>query len=601
MKRMIGIGFLLVAVAAGQELNTAALTGKYFVHEVTRTSANGTLYTDQRSLTGTILFDGSGQFNFNGTRKIGQSGAADVSAAGTYSMNSAGVVRLTNLQGSGPDVAARWAPEMMVGSATEAGGVFDLFVAIPAPAGVVLPNAFDGSYRMASVEFVAGTAAVSRAAYFTATIVGATFGSAGVTGIASNLPAGLQQGTFNPAVLQLTLDGRGQMTVPGTEATALFAGPKTMLGSATGRVVLVVPETAGVHGLAVGVRTMAGASNASLAGLYWTAGLRHQDTQPGTFVGTLNSPGNGTALTSRRARELAGATNFSGRVDYQIAPAGVGTAGGNYFAIGGEGALFVASGAVGGDVNYELQLGVRAPAIRVTSAPFLHPIGAVHSASFAPSPNPVAPGQLVDLFGANLGSTTLIGSSPLPNTLAGIQVLINEQPAPVYAVAPDRIKFVIPQAARAGSVAVTAVVNGTRSNTIALAIAATSPGLFASSQNGIGIASALRADGGRVTANNPARRGETVQLFLTGLGITSPALGDGVAAPGGVSITIPANVNIYVRGAKAEVVSTGLAAGLVGVAQIGVVIPASVPGGTWPVAVETGEGFSDQADMAVAP
>jgi uncharacterized protein (TIGR03437 family) len=225
----------------------------------------------------------------------------------------------------------------------------------------------------------------------------------------------------------------------------------------------------------------------------------------------------------------------------------------------------------------------------------------VNTASFAPPANPVAPGQYVDLYGTGLATNPLTATAPYPVTLGGVQVLVNDKQAPIYIVTPGLIKIVVPQATASGPATVTAIVNGVRSNAIPIVVARSAPGVFSATQNGIGPGAILRANNTVMSQANPARRGETVQVFLNGLGAVTPVVADGVAAPLTTLSFATANVRAYVRGVATLVTFQGLAPGFVSLNQVNVTIPASIPAGIWPLAIETDETFTDQVDVIVSP
>jgi uncharacterized protein (TIGR03437 family) len=227
----------------------------------------------------------------------------------------------------------------------------------------------------------------------------------------------------------------------------------------------------------------------------------------------------------------------------------------------------------------------------------------VNAASFAPPFNPISPGQYVTIFGSGLvASPVSATSTPFPTTLGGVQVLINDRPSPLYYVGPDRVSLLVPQATTAGTANVVAVAGGNRSNTIQLPVAQTAPGVFSASSNGVGGGAILKTNFSLVTAQNPVRRGDTIMIFLTGLGAVSPAVADGVLAPGSPLSTVTANVNVYIGGVRATVSFKGLSPGLVALYQVNAVIPALAPTGpSVPVGIETPEGFTDQVDVAIVP
>jgi uncharacterized protein (TIGR03437 family) len=74
------------------------------------------------------------------------------------------------------------------------------------------------------------------------------------------------------------------------------------------------------------------------------------------------------------------------------------------------------------------------------SGVYLNPIGVVNAASFAPITNPIAPGEVITLFGSGLAASSVNASSvPLPTTLGNTQVNINGIAAPLYYVTPTQI------------------------------------------------------------------------------------------------------------------------------------------------------------------
>jgi hypothetical protein len=70
-------------------------------------------------------------------------------------------------------------------------------------------------------------------------------------------------------------------------------------------------------------------------------------------------------------------------------------------------------------------------------------LAAVNGLSFAPGP--VAPGEVVSIFGASLARKTAVAAAlPLPLTLADTTVSIGGYPAPLYYVSPTQINAVVP-------------------------------------------------------------------------------------------------------------------------------------------------------------
>jgi adhesin/invasin len=188
--------------------------------------------------------------------------------------------------------------------------------------------------------------------------------------------------------------------------------------------------------------------------------------------------------------------------------------------------------------------------------------------------------------------------------------LINGTPAPLVYVSPTNIAVVVPAAIHPDTgfpddapwATFQVVNNGVRSNSAMVRAAFASPGIFTTAANGTGEAAVLHAaDYSRVNASSPAVAGETVLIYLTGLGLVTPAVPDGAAASADpVSETnSPAYVLIDNQLAKASFV--GLAPGYAGLYQVNAVVPQTPDSGdvSLDVYVES-VAFAFQATIPVA-
>ena len=101
-------------------------------------------------------------------------------------------------------------------------------------------------------------------------------------------------------------------------------------------------------------------------------------------------------------------------------------------------------------------------------------------------------------------------------------------------------------------------------------------------------------------AANPAKRGETVLVFLTGLGSVSPAIADGAVAPVNPLSKTTGAMNIFVGGQFVTNISfAGLAPTLAGLYQLNFVIPSGTPSGSQGLAIQTVEGYTDLVNIAI--
>jgi uncharacterized protein (TIGR03437 family) len=208
---------------------------------------------------------------------------------------------------------------------------------------------------------------------------------------------------------------------------------------------------------------------------------------------------------------------------------------------------------------------------------------------------PVAPGEIVSIFGENLGppnpvAATLTEDGLLSTRLGETRVLFDGVAAPLVFVADGQISAVVPYAvAGGGSTEVQVEFFGVLSDPVSVAVAPASPALFTQNSQGWGPAAALNQDYRLNTAENPAARGSIVILFATGEGITDQAA-DGVLATAPLAQPL-LPITVTVGGTPAEVLYAGAAPGLVaGVMQLNVRIPDAAPTGDGVmVVVDAGE------------
>ena len=136
-------------------------------------------------------------------------------------------------------------------------------------------------------------------------------------------------------------------------------------------------------------------------------------------------------------------------------------------------------------------------------------------------------------------------------------------------------------------------------------LAATAPGIYSWTANGLSegiIAHALTSV--RVEQSNPAKVGEYVTIYLTGLGAVTPPVAEGVAPPFGVLPKANAWVNgpfsVSIEGVPcADIGYAGLVPTLGSAYIINCKIPSVAPG-LRGVAVQTLDGFTDMVSLYVS-
>jgi adhesin/invasin len=202
-----------------------------------------------------------------------------------------------------------------------------------------------------------------------------------------------------------------------------------------------------------------------------------------------------------------------------------------------------------------------------------------------------APGMVLTVFGSNLAGAAWAASTvPLPLQQLGVSVTIGGVGAPLYYVSPTQLNVQIPYETPVNQpVTLTVTVNGAAASTTFTASAA-APAVFTDAK-------------GAVTPAATAARGAVISLYLTGAGAVSPAVATGAApAPGTAVAQLPAPVQsttVTIGGVSAPVQFVGIPAGLVGVTQINVTVPASAALGSQPVIVTVGTTAGATATLTV--
>lgn len=219
----------------------------------------------------------------------------------------------------------------------------------------------------------------------------------------------------------------------------------------------------------------------------------------------------------------------------------------------------------------------------------------INAASFLPGP--VAPGEIVSIFGSHIGpaegaGSRLDASGRVDSFVEDTKVLFDGVPAPLFFLRTDQINVQVPyEVAGKTSTLMRVEYQGAMSNTVTLSVASAAPGIF-SLAGGTGPGAILNQDSTLNTSTHPAARGSVVVFYATGegqtesAGITGQLARDPFPKP-----LLP--VSVTIGGIPAEVLFAGGAPGFAGLLQINArVPPAAVPGSTVPVNVTVGSATS---------
>jgi len=216
---------------------------------------------------------------------------------------------------------------------------------------------------------------------------------------------------------------------------------------------------------------------------------------------------------------------------------------------------------------------------------------------------PLVRGELATIYGSNLSLTTgSILSLPVPFTMGGVQVTVAGFPAPVYYVSPSQINFQVPfEAPTTGNVPVVTKLYGSASPAQLVPMAEYAPGIFAYVRTA-GVIDPIvvhSANYTLVTPDNPASSGEGLTIYGTGAGTFDFPPPTGAAASGSTLAQTKITPSVTVGGAGAQVLFAGLAPGYVGLLQINITLPPTLPSGTLPMLIQFGTTAAPQVNLYV--
>ena len=601
---------LAVGILAGQTFDNSAngtFKGTYYLRQVllsginTNTGAIGRA----RSVIGTATLAGDGNYSFAGTLLDTQAGATAqaFTATGTFVLSSNGLAQMQNPLDSKAIVDGAVGLGAFVGSSTES--MFqDFLVMIPAGTAALTNNSLQGSYRAGALEFPQGSSALAREALFTLTSTGSgTLGNVALSGSAMNLGnTGISQ-TANGVTYSLSPAG-GSISFPPGGSTAnaqLISGTKTLFVSADGNLLLGGSPTG--FDILIGIRAPAAGTQPVINGTFFIAGLEEDGSTPSTpaidaYWGSLNGNGAETNIWHQRIN-FVGEDTFDNTFynTVRLDSTGAATKTNVHYDVRANGRAILI---VGQSNQYRLALGLHADDV-TPSGVFLSPVGVANAAGFTPITSSVAPNEFISLFGSNLAATTQVAQSlPLPTTLGGVQVTVNGRQAPLFFVSPQQINALVPFSLPEDYARIQVTNNGVASNPVTVYTNESSPAVFTLPPNGISSAAALHSDFSLVSASSPAKPGETILIYLTGLGAVSPAVADGAAGPSNPLSAAPILPTVFFSTAQGSTSFAGLAPGFAGLYQINVKVPVDAPSGSQFLSIGTPDAVNQESTIMIA-
>lgn len=213
-------------------------------------------------------------------------------------------------------------------------------------------------------------------------------------------------------------------------------------------------------------------------------------------------------------------------------------------------------------------------------------IGAFENASFyivnaaSGLTQPLSPGAFIHILGTSLGlDTETHAADGLPvDELEHVRVRLNDIPAKLLSVAPNRIRAFVPWTLPANAPARVDIVRGPFSHSTSFPTASAAPAVYRVSPDS-SHAALLNADGSLNSPSNPADPGSVVTFYATGFGLTETPVADGAVHAGDPSLGPQSPVAVRVAGLPATIVDRGLTFGFVALLQIKALLPDSLPPG----------------------
>lgn len=242
------------------------------------------------------------------------------------------------------------------------------------------------------------------------------------------------------------------------------------------------------------------------------------------------------------------------------------------------------------------------PAIATAQAPA--PAAILNAASNVPMALPggaIAQGAIFVLYGKNMGGASLSQASALPLPAAGLNGTTVTVTAgsttlkvPLLYTLSTQIAGVLPSTTPIGNATLNVTFGGA-TGTLAFKVVKSSFGISTVDQSGAGAAVVTFGDISLVTQSKPAKVGDTLIIWGTGLGATS--VDDGIVPP---QVDLNTGAKVFVAGKEAPVVYAGRSAGP-GLDQINFKVPEGTDGCRASLVVQIGSLVSNFTNIAIAP
>jgi uncharacterized protein (TIGR03437 family) len=371
-----------------------------------------------------------------------------------------------------------------------------------------------------------------------------------------------------PHGLRVTVDGTSNLTPLHFAWTAGSTHPITLTASQTfGNNTVHYQFTGWDDGSATTARTVTAGSSAST----FTASFSTK------YLLTTSTIGSGTVTVSPSSPD--GYYDAGSRVQITAVPNS------------GSTLIYWLGDFAGGDLQKSVTMDDQRDVAAFFNSPL--PISVLNAASFLATPQfdftgfAVAPGEIVTIFGTNLGPASLAtaeldANGNIATTLAGTRVLFDGVASPMIYSSANQVSAVVPFAVTGQTTTVVRTeFNGVQGVGLRISAADSAPALFTANASGTGQIAALNQDG--ITPNSPSTPAEpnsVVVLYATGGGPWTESIPDGQIMG---SHLVGPRAPVFARVGKlpAQILYAGSAPGLVnGALQINILLPKDLIGGS---------------------
>jgi uncharacterized protein (TIGR03437 family) len=461
----------------------------------------------------------------------------------------------------------------------------------------VVVGAVDASLAPAYYKALTGLTGVIAFKYFPFTQITVTAPSTGLISVSSGNNQSINPGQSSAPLVAKVTDSTGATPISGSTVVwsvsptgAATLNPGTSITDAQGLASTVATLSASAVGPITVKGTVSGTSlstsfsltaNVTLSGLQKVSG--DSQTSP------TNQPFGQPLVVQVNGSNGQPVANYP--VSFTITGPGTLSSSSAATNSAGRAQVNVTAGATQGNVVVTAAAGAFTQSFNLTvipPGPSLTANGFVNGADF--QRGSLSPCSIATIIGSGIASNVqgvvtpglLIG--PLPYTLAGVKVTFNNSQAPIYNVAnvngQQQVTVQIPCDVTPGSsVPVTVSVSG-GSASINIPILPGSPGIFLTTMSdGVQRMVGVRPDGSFVSLENPARRGEIIRAYVTGLGPTAPPTSTNSIPVAGTDSVVTGQVIVGVNNAGTRLIQARLAPNLIGAYEVTFQVPTDAPAG----------------------